>query len=61
MSKLMRKLGSDPSRIVQEGSASTTYENVFAVRDLLNGAKRTEILVVTSAMHMPRASAVVRA
>ena len=55
--RLMRLLGPgiDPSRIIIEASSLTTYENAQFTAALVPHAEGERWLLVTSAVHMPRA------
>jgi uncharacterized SAM-binding protein YcdF (DUF218 family) len=60
LAALLRFLGVAPEAILEDARSRTTRENAVEARRLLDplGAKR--ILLVTSAMHMPRAAALFR-
>lgn len=53
------RLGIPSDAIVTETQARTTYENAIRTKDLLGD--RASIILVTSAIHMPRAAALFRA
>ena len=54
MSALMQLLGVPPEALWVEARSRNTYENALYSRQLLAEAGLDEILLVTSAMHMPR-------
>lgn len=54
MQALLELLGVPPEAILVEDRARNTYENALYVRELLEDAEASRILLVTSAMHMPR-------
>ncbi|HZU25907.1 MAG TPA: YdcF family protein [Bryobacteraceae bacterium] len=57
---IVEKCGISPGEILVEGRATTTYENAVFTKQLLSGRGINKILLVTSAMHMPRAAAAFR-
>lgn len=59
--KLLEKLGFDVSRVTFETEARNTYENVVLSREIAGRDDPGRWVVVTSAFHMPRAMAVMRA
>jgi uncharacterized SAM-binding protein YcdF (DUF218 family) len=61
LAELLRFLGVAPEAILEEGRSRTTRENAAEARRLLAPLGVRRILLVTSALHMPRASALFRA
>lgn len=57
---LLGEMGIDASRVVFEREARTTYENAVRTKALVNPQPGETWLLVTSAMHMPRAVGVFR-
>lgn len=55
MFDLMSLLGVPPEAILLESNSRNTYENALYTRQILAGKGIGEIILVTSAMHMPRA------
>lgn len=60
MANSLRQQGVPESAIVQESRSLTTYENAVYTASLLNEKKLNHVLLVTSALHMPRAMGVFR-
>ncbi len=60
MANSLRQHGVPDDAILQENRSFTTYENVVYTSRLLEEKGYDDILVVTSALHMPRAMAVFR-
>ena len=58
MADLLEFMGVPRSAIIEEPQALNTYENAFYVKDILAERGLERILLVTSAMHMPRALAI---
>jgi uncharacterized SAM-binding protein YcdF (DUF218 family) len=56
MSALMQLLGVPPEALWLEAESQNTYENALYTRQLLDEAGLNDILLVTSAMHMPRSA-----
>lgn len=54
MASLLRQLGVPEEAIWLERQSRNTYENALYSRQLLGGEDITRILLVTSALHMPR-------
>lgn len=54
MQELLELLGVPADAILQEDRSRNTYENAIYVRELLDASEANRILLVTSAMHMPR-------
>lgn len=54
MSSLMALLGVPADAVWLENRSRNTYENALYSREMLAGAQMNDILLVTSAMHMPR-------
>jgi uncharacterized SAM-binding protein YcdF (DUF218 family) len=59
--KLFALLGGDPARIYMESRPRTTFEDAFYAAALLKPKPSERWLLVTSAMHMPRAVGCFRA
>ena len=60
MSRLLQEWGVPPEAILLEEQSLTTRENALFSYSLLNSRGIRHILLVTSAIHMPRAAAVFR-
>ena len=58
--RLLRALGIDAARILQEGRSRNTYENAVFSRELVQPQPGETWLLVTSAFHMPRSMALFR-
>jgi len=58
MATLVEALGVPPSAIVQDPTSLNTYENATNVRQILRQRGINRVLLVTSAIHMPRAIAI---
>lgn len=58
MRELLEALGVPPEAIVEEGRSRNTYENALYVKEIVDARGDDEFLLVTSAMHMPRAVAI---
>lgn len=54
IAKLLKFMGVPPSDIVQEPNSLNTYQNAVNVRQILERRNITQVLLVTSAIHMPR-------
>jgi uncharacterized SAM-binding protein YcdF (DUF218 family) len=54
MANILSQIGVPASVIIQEPDSLNTYENAVNVRKILNSRDIRQILLVTSAMHMPR-------
>ena len=54
MATLLSSFGVPPSAILQDPTSLNTYENAVNVRQILNTQNLQRVLLVTSAMHMPR-------
>lgn len=54
MAAIMRQLGVPDNAIIQESAALNTYQNAVNVKNILNTRGIRQVLLVTSAMHMPR-------
>jgi uncharacterized SAM-binding protein YcdF (DUF218 family) len=54
MAKLVEALGVPPSAILQDPTSLNTYENAVNVKAILQEQGINQILLVTSAIHMPR-------
>jgi uncharacterized SAM-binding protein YcdF (DUF218 family) len=61
MAELLRALGVPEDAIVLEERSRTTWENGVEARRILAERGVTRVLLVTSAMHMPRSVGVFRA
>jgi uncharacterized SAM-binding protein YcdF (DUF218 family) len=57
MALLLVKLGVPESALILENESQNTYENALKAREILSELEIDNILLVTSAMHMPRAVA----
>jgi uncharacterized SAM-binding protein YcdF (DUF218 family) len=60
LATLLRFLGVAPEVILEESLSRTTRENALETRRLLDPLAARRILLVTSALHMPRAAALFR-
>jgi uncharacterized SAM-binding protein YcdF (DUF218 family) len=60
MRDLLVQLGAAADRILVEGESATTYENAIFTKRLLGKRGIREIVLVTEALHMPRALATFR-
>lgn len=58
MTELLVALGVPKAAILPEDRARNTYENAVYVRELLTQIDGNEIVLVTSALHMPRSVAI---
>ena len=54
MAAIMRQLGVPSSAIIEEPNSRNTYENAVNVRKIMEERGIDRVLLVTSAMHMPR-------
>lgn len=54
MANILSQIGVPASAIIQDPDSLNTYENAVNVRKILNSRDIRQILLVTSAMHMPR-------
>ncbi len=54
MAAIMHQLGVPTSAIIEEPNSRNTYENAVNVRKILEARGIRQVLLVTSAMHMPR-------
>jgi len=59
--RLLRRWGVPAAAIISRSDSRTTYEDAVAIRGAIEGNALDGILLVTSAMHMPRAMATFRA
>jgi uncharacterized SAM-binding protein YcdF (DUF218 family) len=57
MAEVINLLGVPESAIIQEPESGNTYENAVDVKAILQARHLSRVLLVTSAMHMPRALA----
>jgi uncharacterized SAM-binding protein YcdF (DUF218 family) len=57
MAEVMELMGVPKSALIQEPDSANTYENAVDVKAILDARRNGRILLVTSAMHMPRALA----
>jgi len=55
MAQLLQLMGVPESAIIEEPNALNTYENAVYVKEILAEKGMKRVLLVTSAMHMPRA------
>ena len=60
MAILMELMGIPRSAMVLESKALNTYENAVQVKEILEQKNIKQILLVTSAVHMPRSLAIFR-
>ncbi len=60
VSRLLQEWGVPASRIIVEGRSRNTRENALETKKILDRERIETILLVTSAMHMPRALATFR-
>lgn len=60
MRLLLVEMGVPPDAILLEKTSRNTYENAKKTADILEEQNRKRVLLVTSAMHMPRAAALFR-
>jgi uncharacterized SAM-binding protein YcdF (DUF218 family) len=58
--RFWREMGIDSDRVVYEDRSRNTYENALFTRDLVNPKPGERWLLVTSAIHMPRAVGIFR-
>ena len=56
MATVLTSIGIPSTAIVQEPDSLNTYQNAVNVRKILESLQIRNVLLVTSAMHMPRAS-----
>lgn len=61
MRDLLVQLGSPAERILVEGASQSTYENAVFTARLLERKRIRQVVLVTEALHMPRALRVFRA
>lgn len=57
MTELLMLIGVPPTAILQQPKSQNTYEDALFSVQLLADLKVTEVILVTSAMHMPRSKA----
>jgi uncharacterized SAM-binding protein YcdF (DUF218 family) len=60
MSEIAQLLGVPVSAILQDAASLNTRENAVNVKQIMQNRKITKILLVTSALHMPRSLAIFR-
>lgn len=58
MAQLLKLIGVPEDAIIQESASLNTYENAVNVRKILDEKGIKKILLVTSALHMPRSLAI---
>lgn len=58
MAVILQTLGVPKSAILQDPNSFNTYENTVNVRAILNAYNLNKVLLVTSALHMPRSLAI---
>lgn len=58
MAQIARLMGVPDVALVQEGKSLNTYQNAIYVKDILRERQVDTILLVTSAIHMPRSMAI---
>lgn len=54
MAEILTSIGIPPQAIIQEPKSLNTYQNAVNVRKILESRGISRVLLVTSAMHMPR-------
>lgn len=54
MAEIVKRMGVPQSAILQDPASLNTYQNAVNVRQILQSRQLKRILLVTSAMHMPR-------
>ncbi|MCS6813714.1 MAG: YdcF family protein [Cyanobacteria bacterium] len=54
MAVLAQRLGVPASAIIEEPTSLNTYENAVNIKQILDARKLKRVLLVTSALHMPR-------
>jgi uncharacterized SAM-binding protein YcdF (DUF218 family) len=60
MAKILTSVGVPASAILQDPTSLNTYQNAVNVREILNKRGIGRVLLVTSAMHMPRSLQIFR-
>ncbi|MBW4573773.1 MAG: YdcF family protein [Aphanothece sp. CMT-3BRIN-NPC111] len=60
MAGILETMGVPKSAILQDPSSFNTYENAINVREILKANNLRQVLLVTSAMHMPRSLRIFR-
>ncbi len=60
MAKLVEALGVPKTAIIEDPTSRNTYENAVNVQKILRARQINRVLLVTSAMHMPRSIAIFR-
>jgi uncharacterized SAM-binding protein YcdF (DUF218 family) len=60
MATLAQRLGVPKSAILEDPTSLNTYENAVNVKQILDARKLKRVLLVTSAMHMPRSLLIFR-
>lgn len=60
MAEMMKMMGVPETALVQEPDSLNTYENAVNVKQILQQRGIRRVLLVTSAMHMPRSLAIFR-
>jgi uncharacterized SAM-binding protein YcdF (DUF218 family) len=60
MSDFLAEVGVAPDDMVLEGRSTTTYENAVESERVLHQLGRRRVVLVTDALHMPRAAACFR-
>jgi uncharacterized SAM-binding protein YcdF (DUF218 family) len=58
MAQILEVLGVPPTAILQDPTSLNTYQNAVNVQQILEERELDRILLVTSAMHMPRSLAI---
>ena len=58
MMEILTQVGVPPAAIIQEPNSFNTYENAVNVKQILQSRGIKNILLVTSALHMPRSLAI---
>jgi len=60
MSILITRLGVSPTRIIKESTSKNTHESAIRTRQIIESLGIDKIMLVTSAIHIPRATATFR-
>jgi len=58
MTDLLMAMGVPEEAILQEDASQNTYQNALFTKEILNAEGIDEILLVTTALHMPRSAAI---
>ena len=60
MAEALVSMGVPPEAIIEENRSRNTWENVVNIQALLDDAGADDLILVTSALHMPRSLAIFR-